>query len=69
LGETRLNAENRLKIKLLYVQDQALKDSVRIVYLSLINDLEYLHRLKAFDVDIGAYSYLRDKLKLEIDGP
>ncbi len=46
-----------------------MKDSVRIVYLSLINDLEYLHRLKAFDVDVGAYSYLRDKLKLEIDGP
>ena len=69
MGETRVNAENRLRFKLLYVQDQALKDSVRIVYLSLINDLEYLHKLKGFDVDIGAYSYLRDKLKLEIDGP
>ena len=51
------------------VQDQALRDSTRVVYMSLINDLEYINRLKGFESDLGAYSYLRDKLKLEIDGP
>lgn len=51
------------------VQDQALKDSVRIVYMSLINDMEYVNRLRGLELDRGAYCYLRDKLKLEIDGP
>ncbi len=69
MSETRPNAENRLRFKLLYVQDKALKESVRIVYMSLIIDLEYLQRLRGFEADIGAYSYLRDKLKLEINGP
>jgi len=46
-----------------------LKDSVRIVYMSLINDMEYVNRLRGLELDRGAYCYLRDKLKLEIDGP
>ena len=37
--------------------------------MSLINDIEYINRLRGFEQDLGAYSYLRDKLKLEIDGP
>jgi hypothetical protein len=38
------------------------------MYLSLVNDLQFIQRLRSFEEDFDAYTYMRDKLKLELEG-
>lgn len=38
-------------------------------YQSLVNDIQFVQRLRSFEIDLDSYIYLRDKLKLENEGP
>lgn len=66
LKETRPNADNRLKFKMLYIPCRQLKESVRAFYLNLVNDVSFVARLDSFERDLENYKYMREKLKLEL---
>lgn len=46
-----------------------LRESIKAVHLSLVNDMQFVMRMGSFDMDLDSYVYLRDKIKLEIEGP
>lgn len=59
LKETRPNADNRLKFKMLYIPCRQLKESVRAFYLNLVNDVSFVARLDSFERDLENYKYMR----------
>ena len=55
--------------KMLYVHNQRLKDTIRAFYMSLVNDIQFVQRLRSMEEDYESYNYLCEKLKLEVEGP
>lgn len=69
LSETKLNAELRLKFKLLYIRSESVKDTIRAISMSLANDVQFVLKLRSFEQDIESFNYIKNKLKLELEGP
>lgn len=69
LSETKLNAELRIKFKLLFVGSDRVKDTLKAISMSLVNDVQFVLKLRSFEQDIESFNYIKNKLKLELEGP
>ncbi len=45
-----------------------LRETVKAMFLSLVNDISFIQRLRNFEEDGESFKYLRDKLRLELEG-
>ena len=59
-----------MQFKLLFIQDnKSLKETIRAFSMSLVNDIQFVLRLKSVEEEYESLVYMKNKLKLELEGP
>ena len=70
LSMTKLEQDFRLKLSRLNVPPKFFKmrETLKAMFMALVNDLNFIQRLRSFEEDCESFKYLRDKLRLDLDG-
>jgi len=67
---TKLEQDFRQKYSRLNVPPKYFKmrETLKAMFMALENDLKFIQRLRSFEEDCESFKYLRDKLRLDLDG-
>ena len=70
LSTSKLEQDFRLKYSRLNVPPKYFKmrETLKAMFMALENDLKFIQRLRSFEEDGESFKYLRDKLRLDLDG-